>query len=260
MPLHHHLELFVYLRVFGLRARGEIVLDCIRFRTLRRHGTLMFLLVERLQVSADRFTWPHRPRALNLHMHINLTPRRARALLILPGLLSQLRSHTEEKRMRSHRSHQNKTPINATRKTYTSVRDIIREHTVRRRFFINSIKTKDWNMIKGARAKRKLFQIVLGVHFIRLQIMNRKYQKRNFYINYWFWTPSSIGIFLRYRWNIVICMSKHMTQSICICSGYPSLSLFPLFYIYRYLLRMFEYYEYYEYFLYFLYSVKSNRS
>jgi len=82
VPLHHHLKFFINLRVFGLGARGKIVFYCIRFRTFRRHGTLMFLLVKRLQVSADRFTWPHRPRALNLHMHINLTPRRA--LLILP--------------------------------------------------------------------------------------------------------------------------------------------------------------------------------
>jgi hypothetical protein len=56
----------------------------------------MFLLVERLQVSADRFTWPHRPRALNLHMHVNLTPRRA--LLILPGLLSQIRFTRRKKK------------------------------------------------------------------------------------------------------------------------------------------------------------------
>lgn len=81
VPLHHHLKFLVDLRVFGFGARSKTVFDCIGFRTLRRHGTLMFLLVERLQVSADRFTWPHRPRALNLHMHVNLTtPRRARSL------------------------------------------------------------------------------------------------------------------------------------------------------------------------------------
>lgn len=56
MPLHHHLKFLVDLRVFGLGARGKIVLDRIGFRALWRHGTLMFLLVERLQVSADRFT------------------------------------------------------------------------------------------------------------------------------------------------------------------------------------------------------------
>lgn len=100
VPLHHHLKFFVDLRVFGLGARGKIVFDCIRFRALRRHGTLMLLLVERLQVSADRFTWPHRPRALNLHMHINLTPSTrvcARALLTLyPVYPTQLCSCMKE--------------------------------------------------------------------------------------------------------------------------------------------------------------------
>lgn len=48
VPLHHHLKFFVDLGVLRLGARGEIVLDRVGFRTLRRHGTLMFLLVERL--------------------------------------------------------------------------------------------------------------------------------------------------------------------------------------------------------------------
>lgn len=56
VPLHHQLKFFVDLRVFGFGARGKIVFDRVGFRALRRHGTLMFLLVERLQVSADRFT------------------------------------------------------------------------------------------------------------------------------------------------------------------------------------------------------------
>lgn len=72
VPLHHQLELLVDLGVFGFGARCEIVLDRVWLRTFWRHGTLMFLLVECLQVSADRFTWPHRPRALNLRMHVNL--------------------------------------------------------------------------------------------------------------------------------------------------------------------------------------------
>ena len=72
ISLHHHLELFIDLGVFGLRPRSEIVLAGVGLRTLWRHGTLMLLLVERLQVSADRFTWPHRPRALNLHMHVSM--------------------------------------------------------------------------------------------------------------------------------------------------------------------------------------------
>lgn len=96
VPLHHHLKFFIDLRIFGLGARGKIVFDCIGFRTLRRHGTLMFLLVERLQVSADRFTWPHRPRALNLHMHVNLTPRRA--FLISTRFTLAITFHAEEKK------------------------------------------------------------------------------------------------------------------------------------------------------------------
>lgn len=48
VPLHHHLKFFVDLGVFGLGTRGKIILDRVGFRTLRRHGTLMFLLVERL--------------------------------------------------------------------------------------------------------------------------------------------------------------------------------------------------------------------
>lgn len=56
VPLHHQLELLVDFGVFGLGPRSQIVLDRVRLRTLWRHGTLMFLLVECLQVSADRFT------------------------------------------------------------------------------------------------------------------------------------------------------------------------------------------------------------
>jgi len=114
MPLHHHLKFLVDLRVFGLGARGKIVFNCVGFRALWRHGTLMLLLVERLQVSADRFTWPHRPRALNLHIHVNLTPRRA--LLILPGLLSQLRSRRKKKGSRS--SHRSETTFRKCARRY----------------------------------------------------------------------------------------------------------------------------------------------
>lgn len=46
VPLHHHLELFVDLRVFGFGAGREIIFDRIGLRTLWRHGTLMLLLVE----------------------------------------------------------------------------------------------------------------------------------------------------------------------------------------------------------------------
>lgn len=53
---YEHLEVLVDLGVLGLGPRGQVVLLSVRLRTLGRHRTLMLLLVERLQVSADRFT------------------------------------------------------------------------------------------------------------------------------------------------------------------------------------------------------------
>lgn len=136
VPLHHHLKFFIDLRVFGLGARGKIVFDCIGFRTLRRHGTLMFLLVERLQVSADRFTWPHRPRALNLHMHVNLTPRGARFLFYSRFTLAitfhagkgKKNNKKGKKKGRLHRSHQNQTASNKRRHVLVLERPVAREY------------------------------------------------------------------------------------------------------------------------------------
>lgn len=53
---HHHGEFLVNLVILGLGARGDIVIGRVRFWAFRRHCAFMLLLVECLQVSADRFT------------------------------------------------------------------------------------------------------------------------------------------------------------------------------------------------------------